>query len=157
MPPTRTPDLDPEMERRLAVGLYNDVWRLIELPDRTPGQDDEMLHQAHASRHHWGRVGAPVNLARGEWLCSRVYSVLGRPEPAVHHARRCLEILQANDDGEDWDLAAAYEAMARAAAAAGDGPGSRRWRQEARTALEAISDPDDRRQIEGDLDSLGLD
>lgn len=60
--------------------------------------DDRMLHLAHASRHHWGEVvgstdlgqGGPANLARGEWLCSRVYAVLGRAEPARHHAERLL-------------------------------------------------------------------
>ena len=42
-----------------------------------------MLHAAHASRFHWGEVGEPVNFARGEWQISRVYAVLGRPEPAI--------------------------------------------------------------------------
>jgi hypothetical protein len=40
-----------------------------------------MLHAAHASRYRWGEVGVAVNLARGEWLGSRVYSVLGRAAP----------------------------------------------------------------------------
>jgi hypothetical protein len=157
VPPAQTPDLVPETERLLAVGLYNDVWRLIELPDRTPEQDDEMLHQAHASRHHWSRVGKPVNLARGEWLCSRVYSVLGRPEPALHHARRCLEILLAIGGGEDWDLAGAYEALARAHRAADDDEEARRWLAEARKALGSIANQLDRRHIEANLDTLGLD
>ncbi|MGZ5367654.1 MAG: hypothetical protein ACXWDB_07990, partial [Aeromicrobium sp.] len=72
MPPSRLPNLDRETERRLAAGLYNEVWRLMEMPKRRPEQDDEMLHAAHASRYHWGRAGQSVNVARGEWLCSRV-------------------------------------------------------------------------------------
>jgi lipopolysaccharide biosynthesis protein len=97
MSPTQPPQLDNETERRLAAGLYNDVWRLMEIAVRLPAQDDEMLHAAHASRHHWGKVGDPVNFARGEWLCSRVYSVLGRAEPALWHAHRCLALL--NESG----------------------------------------------------------
>ena len=55
-----------------------------------------MIHAAHASRYHWGEVGDDVNLARGEWQCSRVYAVLGRGEPALWHARRCVEIAEAD-------------------------------------------------------------
>ena len=79
----------------LAADLFNHVWTLLETPHRTPEQDDEMLHAAHASRHHWGEIGQPANLARGEWQCSRVYAVLGRAEPALWHARRCLAIWKA--------------------------------------------------------------
>ena len=155
MPPARLPNLDRETERRLAAGLYNEVWRLMELPDRTPQQADAMLHAAHASRHHWAHVGMPVNVARGEWLCSRVYAVLGRAEPSLWHARRCLELLEAAPSCEDWDMAAAYEALARASALAGLAAEAREWTEKARVQAAAIADPDDRRPIEADLARLG--
>ena len=91
-------------ERQEAVDLFNHVWTLIELPERTPEQDDEMIHAAHASRHHWAAVGTGVNLARGEWQISRVYVTLGRGEPALFHAGRCLAYCEANaDEIADWD------------------------------------------------------
>ena len=49
--------MTPEEERQLAVDLFNHAWTLIELPERTPEQDDELIHAAHASRHHWAAVG----------------------------------------------------------------------------------------------------
>jgi hypothetical protein len=98
-PPTS--DVD---HRRLGVELYNHVWTLLELPLRTPEQDDELIHAAHASRYHWSQAGTPKNLARGEWQVSRVYAVLGRAEPALWHARRCLAYVEAAEDAEDWDL-----------------------------------------------------
>ena len=102
-------------ERQEAVDLFNHVWTLMELPERTPEQDDEMIHAAHASRHHWAAVGTGVNLARGEWQISRVYVTLGRGEPALFHAGRCLAYCEANaDEIADWDLPFAYEALARA-------------------------------------------
>lgn len=154
---TPLPELDPKLERQLAAGLYNNVWRLLELPGRTPVQDDEMIHAAHASRYHWGRVGQAVNLARGEWLCSRVYAVLGRAEPALWHARRCLAILEASDgdEREPWDLPGAYEALARASTVAGDRGEAARWVALARKALAKVDDAEDREPIEKDLDSLG--
>ena len=139
--------------RQLAVDLFNHVWTLLEIPDRSPDQDDEMLHAAHASRYHWGEVGDAAHRARGEWQCSRVYSVLGRGEPALHHARRCLELCQANGLG-DWDLAAAWEAVCRASLVAGDRAGMDRALEQGRIALGAIEDPEDRRLIEADLEEL---
>ena len=154
MPPTRVPFLDRETERSLAAGLFNDTWRLLDLPKRRPEQDDEMIHSAHASRYHWGKVGEPVTLARGEWLCSRVYAVLGRPEPAVWHAQRCLDLLTEFGGGEDWDEAAAYEALARAYSVAGDKERRNAWMARAREAVKSIVNRDDREPIEDDLKTI---
>jgi hypothetical protein len=58
--------------RQLGVDLFNDVWTLLEKGDRNVEDDDEMVHTAHASRFHWGKVGTAENLGRGEWLGSRL-------------------------------------------------------------------------------------
>lgn len=149
-------DLDPATHRQLGVDLYNSTWTLIENADRTALETDEMIHRAHASRWHWARAGTEVNFARGEWLCSRVYATLGRGEPALWHARRCVEINEALADEarESWDLPAGYEAMARASFAAGDPASGALWKAKAATALEAITDADDRMPIEQDLATL---
>jgi len=157
--PTATVDLDTAAHRRLGVDLFNHVWTLIEKPDRSAAETDEMIHAAHASRYHWSKAGTTVNLGRGEWQIARVYTVLGRGEPAKWHAARCLahvESATAAGEAEDWDLAAAYEAMARAHAIAGDGAEATTWRDRARTALAGIADPADRELIEGDLATLPL-
>jgi hypothetical protein len=141
--------------RRLAVDLYNGVMSLLERDDRTPSDDDELVHAAHASRWHWGRVGNAANLARGEWLCSRVYATLGLGEAAVRHAERCLALVGAGGEGfEDWDHAAALEAVARARLAAGDVDGARRSLAGAAAATVQIADSDDRAVLEGDLAGL---
>ncbi|SEM85835.1 MerR family transcriptional regulator [Streptacidiphilus jiangxiensis] len=140
-------------ERRMAVDLFNGVWRLLEKEDRSVEEDDRMLHMAHASRHHWGQVGAPVNLSRGEWQCSRVYCVLGRAEPALHHARRGLEICREHGIG-DWDLAYAYESLARACAVAGDKEQARAWTEQALAAAEDIAQDEDRELVLSDLESI---
>jgi hypothetical protein len=147
--------LDPDAHRAIASALFNHVWTLIEKADRTPEDDDEMIHAAHASRFHWGRARGvePVNLARGEWQCSRAYAVLGRAEPAMWHARRCLAIVEDSDIG-DFDLAAAYEALARASAVAADRDGVTAWKAKALRALDEVADPDDREPIERDLATL---
>jgi DNA-binding transcriptional MerR regulator len=147
-------DLDPATHRQLGVDLYNSTWTLIEKADRTAAETDEMIHRAHASRWHWARAGTDVNLARGEWLCSRVYATLGRGEPALWHARRCVEIHEATEERESWDLPAAYEAMARASFVAGDPASGALWKAKAVEAVEGIADADDREPIVQDLATL---
>lgn len=145
--------MDAAQHRRVAVECFNSVWKLLEKPDRTPEEDDTMLHMAHASRYHWGILGAPVNLARGEWQVSRVYAVLGRPEPARYHANRCLDICEANGIG-DFDLAYAYEALARACAIAGERSQREIYLQKAIQAGEQIAKTEDRELLELDLTSI---
>jgi hypothetical protein len=134
----------PQEHRELAVDLFNRVWQLLENPNRTAAEIDEMIHAAHASRYHWSQVGTAANLARGEWQCSRVYAVLGRAEPALWHAQRCLELVERAPEAEDWDLPFAYEALARAHAQAGDPEDAARYRRLAQDTGEAIADAEDR-------------
>ena len=153
---TRAEMLDTEAQRQLGVDLFNKTSTLMEKTDRTRDDDDEMLHCAHASAYHWTQVGTAANRSRSEWQCSRVYAVLGRVEPALHHARRCLEIVEANpDDMKDWDLPAAYEAMARAHMVAGDTEETRRYAELGRAATAKIADEDDRAVIEADFATIG--
>ena len=146
--------ISPTTRRQLAVDTFNLVWTLLDKPDRTREEDDTMLHAAHASRYHWGEVGEPVNLARGEWQVARVYCVLGRAEPALYHARRCVELNEANETREDWELGSAYEAMARASAVAGDAAARDEWKVRAAAELPKIKDAEDRQVLEQDLATL---
>ena len=152
--------LDEAAHRRLGKDLYNHAWTLIEKADRTPAESDEMVLAAHAAAFHWSRGGGTVaNAARGQWQIARVYSTLGRGEPAVWHARRCLELAEAAVEAgvaDDWDVAAALEGLARAQAVAGDRAAAEAARARARAALAGIADPEDRQLIEQDLDTTPL-
>ena len=145
--------MDKAAERQVAVDLFNEVWRLMELEDRRPDEDDRMLHMAHASRYHWGEVGTSVNRSRGEWQVSRVYALLGRGGPALYHARRGLEICEANGT-KDWDLAYAYESLARAAAIAGDADASAAWLARAEAATAEVEEEEDRELLLSDLATI---
>jgi hypothetical protein len=145
----------PEEERRLAADLFNRAWTLMELPARTPEQDDELLDTAYASAHHWSQVGTAANRARSQWQLSRVYVVLGRPEPALHHARRCLAWCEANPEAlEDWDLAYAHEALSRAHSLAGDADDAQRHADEARELAAGVAGAKDREHLDDDLATL---
>jgi len=142
-------------ERSEAVALFNHVWALLDLADRSPDDDFEMVHAAHASRWHWGRAGGPQEWAIGEWQCSRVYAELMRPEACLVHARRCLALCEEHDlDG--FIVASAHEALARALLIAGDLPGARAERDLAAGLAGALEDLEDRVVVEGDLATLPL-
>ncbi len=152
--------LDDEAHRRLGKELFNHTWTLLEKADRTPREAGEMIHAAHASAFHWSRGGGTLaNAARAEWQVSRVYAWLGRGEPALWHARRCLELAEAAAAAgvaDDWDVPAALEGLARAQAVAGDRTAADATRARAREALSSVADPDDRQLIEQDLETTPL-
>jgi hypothetical protein len=132
-----------EEHRKFAVESFNLTWSLLDKKDRTREDDDRMIHAAHASRFHWGEIGTPLEFERGEWQISRVYSVLKRSEPAIYHAKRCLEICKEHNIG-DFDIAFAYEAMARAHEVAGNKTECERYVKLAKEAGEQIKKKEDR-------------
>jgi len=147
--------LDREAHRRLGIDLFNKTWTLMEKESRTTEDDDEMLHCAHASAYHWIQIGTAANRARGEWQCSRVHAILGQPEAAIHHATRCLAIVEESPETmEEFDLPAAYEALARAYAVAGRSGEARRYLELGKAEAAKISDDDDRAIIETDLATI---
>ncbi|MDQ4026352.1 MAG: hypothetical protein M3217_12830, partial [Actinomycetota bacterium] len=95
----------------------------------------------------------PENRARSEWQCSRVYAVLGRAEPALHHAGRCLELCEEHGIG-DWDLAFAHEALARAYAVGGEADNATRHEALARQLGGQIAEDDDREHLFESLETL---
>jgi hypothetical protein len=141
--------------RQLGVDLYNYTWTLLEKADRSRDDDDEMLNATHASAYHWNHAAetGPQNAARGHWQISRVNAVLGRGEAALYHAERCLELCTESGIG-DWDLAAAYEAVARAQKLAGNDAEFHRNLELGREALAQIANEEDREHIAEDLDAL---
>jgi hypothetical protein len=140
--------------RQLGVDLFNHAWTYLDMAERTADEDDAMLNASHASRYHWSQASEEANhQARGDWQLSRVYAVLGRGEPAVHHGERCLEWC-GRGEVEDWDVAFAHEALARAHKVAGNAEAAERHKRLARAAGDAIADRDDREHFDKDYTTL---
>jgi hypothetical protein len=136
-------------QRQLGVELFNEAWRLMESRE----DDDRLLLVAYASAYHWSMAPecTPANRARSEWQLSRVYVVLGRGEPALWHAHRCLALCEENGIG-DWDLAYAYEAIARAYKTGGAASEAAAYAKLAREV--PIAEDDDREHLAEDLATL---
>jgi len=144
---------DQKIHRQIAVKLFNRVWELMDKPERSHEEVDEMIHSAHASRFHWGEIGTPLEFARGEWQISRVYSVLKRAEPALFHANRTLQLCLAYQIG-DFDLAFAYEAMARALLTANEIEDCKRNLDLAYLASKSIKEEEDQKILLEDLENI---
>ena len=129
--------------RQLGVDLFNETWRLIESRE----DDTLMIDCAHASAYHWALAPEckPENRARSAWQISRAYTVAGRPDEALFHAERCFQLCERYGLG-DWDLAYAYEALARASltqATARRSASTSSWRRRSRspTTVTARTSP----------------
>ena len=142
-----------EAHKKFAVDLFNLVWNLMDKKERTIEENDKMVHATHASRFHWGEIGTPLEFERGEWQISRVYSVLKLPQQALYHAQRCLEICKSNNI-RDFDIAFAYEAMARAHAIAGQKEECKKYLQLAKEAGEQIKEKGDKDYFFTELKSV---
>ncbi|WP_239583021.1 hypothetical protein [Bacillus tianshenii] len=139
--------------RQTAVSLFNQVWDLMEKEARTEEEDYLMVHKAHASRYHWNEIGEPVHFSRGEWQISRVYAVLNRPEPSLYHAKRNLAICLEHGIG-DFDLAFAYEALARAYSICGEQKLKENYLQLAHEAAAHIEKEGDKNLVLNDLETI---
>ncbi len=141
-----------EAERFFAVEYHGQTWALLDKTRRSPEETERMIHCAHASLRHWLDAGGAVNAQRGEWLLARVYTVTAMAERALHHARRCLALTQQHAaEMADFDLAFAHEAAARSLALSGDLAAAGEQYRLAKSAGQAIHDPEDRALFEADL------
>lgn len=151
MEETKTLTLE-EAHRHFAQSINGRVWELLQKTSRSQDENDEMLHAAHACTYHWKFVGNAVNQQRGEWLISHVHVVLGHAKEALRHAERCFEITQAHKDlMQDFDIAYAFEGVARAQAMLGDQKIAQEFFTLAQHAGAAIADEEDRSIFMGDF------
>ena len=96
-----------KLHEKFAKDTFNKTWDFLDKKDRSKEDDLNMLYSAHASRYHWGILvsegkGTVLNLQRGEWMLSHVYTVLERGEPALFHAKVCLELTEKNSINPYW-------------------------------------------------------
>jgi hypothetical protein len=141
-----------EAHELFAKRLNGEVWQLLEKPDRTRTDDERMASAAFASSYHWLHVGDEVNQQRGEWLIARVYTVLADAYLAKKHANRCLELTESfKEKMADFDVAFAFEGIARAHALDGNADEAKKFLQLAEKAGDEIAENEDKEIFMGDL------
>ena len=85
-------------------------------------------------------------------MLAHVHTVRSRESPARHHARRCLALTETfAAEMKDFDVAYAYEAVARAEALGEDSEPARRYLHLAEAQGARIADEEDRTIFLADL------
>ena len=153
MEETKTYTLD-EAHIYFARTINGRVWELLQKSDRSQTEDDEMLYAAYACTYHWTFAGTPVHQQRGEWLISRVHVALNHPQEALRHAEHCYQLTESHKGlMADFDLAYAYECLARAHALSGNLKQAKDAYNLAQQAGNAIQDIEDQSIFLGDIQS----
>lgn len=136
--------------RTFAPMAFNNTWSLLDLEERTRGQDEDMLASSFAQRHHWYQVGTARHRAIADWQVSRVTAVLGLADLARRFGERSLAV-SIDNDLDAFVTGFAHEAIARAAADVDDVDTFSEHLQLAKDCLDGIEDADDREVLASDL------
>ncbi|SHO52926.1 hypothetical protein [Anaerocolumna xylanovorans] len=142
-----------EETKALAAKLFNDVWALMDKEGRSEEENYLMVHMVHASLYHWIQVGTPHNIYVGEWQVSRVYALLGNFDSCLYHGKRALHLCEVNGFG-GFDLAYAYEALARAYLVKGNKSECTKYLELALREAEKVENKEDKEILTKDLDEL---
>ena len=150
------PEFDLQAANRyFAVECFNQAWELIDKSNRTPEEDEQMLRLSLASHYHWTQRDdySATSKSTAYWQTSRIYALLGQGEAARRYGQLCLEASQ-EQGVAPFFLGYAYEALARAEAITGDREKMEAYLSEAHKAAEQVSEPDDRKVLLDDLDTI---
>jgi hypothetical protein len=139
---TGTPEEKSKWSRRFAIECNNRAWRLSEAKSRTPAEDQEMLHAAHAAALHWGQVGTALHQARATMLLAHVHALLGDGAAAMRYADESFAYVMEHESPA-WEVAFAHAVLANAAAAGKRELHSKHY-ERAQTLGEALPDAEDR-------------
>jgi hypothetical protein len=144
--------MDSDELRRLAAEANGETWTYLEKSNLSADEQSEMLGCAFASLYLWVKAGGTsLHAARGHWLISRVYCVLGEGRLGSAHAELCAAHTEAASDRKDFEDMYVLEARARACALNGDLDQASRLRNAAVALCEVIKNAEDKRIAEGDL------
>ena len=136
----------------MGIEMNIQTWNLLMKKKRSEQDDLRMIMFAKSSLYHWKKSTnfQPTNEQRGEWLISRVLSILEKRETALFHAKNTIALTEKHEL-KDFDLAYAYESLARSYVAIKNKDESKIWYKKAKQAGEMISDNKDKEIFNGDL------
>lgn len=143
-----------EFHHYMAIEMNIQTWNILQQNERGKKDETRMINFAKASLYHWRNSPKyqPINEQRAQWLLSHVFAVLGDGEQALQYAEEAFR-LTGEHQFNDFDLAYALEAIARAKAALGDLEDSQQWRKKSKDASQLIKNEKDKSYFDGDFES----
>jgi len=139
--------------RYFSVTCFNKAWELIEKPDRTAEEDEQMIRFSQASLWHWTQREdcSDKNLSIAYWQLSRIYAIVGRADEALRYASYCL---QHSKNEAPFFLGYAHEAAARAEKLAGNNDAFLKHRELAANLAGKVVEDEDRLLLLKDIETL---
>ncbi len=129
-----------EWHLKQGVAIFDETLANLELEDPSDEEVFLMIHGAHASRYHFTKIGHMEDIARAEWLVSRVYAQVGMGDQALLHAQYSFDLCEDNKI-IGMVHANACEAIARAALLLKDEDLYEGYYRMASDAAKAIENP----------------
>lgn len=138
-----------------SAQCFNEAWALLDKPNRSAEEDEQMIRLAMASHWHWTQREdcTATNISVAYWQTSRVYAALAQAENARRYGELCLDVSR-DENVPPFYLAYAHEALARAAYVAGDDQAMKRHLSEARRVGEMVGGEESRQWVLDDLATI---
>ncbi len=139
--------------RYFAAHCYNEVWDLLDKPNRSAEEDRRMVALSQASIYHW--LNRPdcgdEQLSIGYWQVARVQAVLGNADEAQRWASVCLSF---SEKLLPFYHGYAYEALGRAALLKPDLTQAAACLTQAEELAAQVAETEDHAVLEKDLAEL---
>lgn len=147
--------IDNSIHRQLAVQFFNEIWKYLDIPERSEEYNSKMLHYAHSSFLHWSlyEKHTALNIQIAEYILAKAYLHAGDVKNALRYAKDCLATtLEHQDKMRDFDLAFAYAINAAANKYGGNQNGFEKYSALATQKGDAIKKKEDRDYFKQDFE-----
>jgi len=141
--------------RYFSAECFNRAWDLMDKPERTAQEDEEMIRLSLASHWHWSQRPdcTSQHHAVGYWQTARIHAMLGQADNARRYG--LLSLAASQQEGvPPFYLGYAYEALARAEQVAGDRGQMALYLAEALRVAGQVPDPGAQKQLMDDLNTI---
>lgn len=145
-----------EAHRYFAIEFNNAIFGLAEKPTLTALEKEEIIQKAHSAVLHWQKFSKSTiaNSQRGYYMVAKAYVAVGETENALKYSKLCYDITCKNEDKLfDWDLAYAFEIMARTFAMNNDTKNFKKFYKKAQQQELKIKDQGDLKYFSSDFKS----
>ena len=143
-----------KLHHYMGIEMNIQSWNLLGKENRDEKDNVRMINFAKSSLYHWKK--SPkfelVNEQRGQWLISRIFAVLSNGNEAISYAQETLRLTEEHGF-KDFDLAYAYESMARAHAVSGNKEKYKEFWEKAREAGDLIAGKEDKKYFDEDFEA----
>ena len=132
-----------DLHRKIGSMTNNRSWNLIESPELTAEESEELLATAMASVYHWTQVGDADRFPPRDLLASAALLKLGLTTMSAGFTQRAFAALS-QPERADWEQAFAHAIQAWYAELNGDRDSAVTHYQRAKEIGEEMPDPEDR-------------